>query len=60
VDPKIVSDRMGHTSVEFTMDVYTNVLPEMEAKAAEAIDAALFPDGADVPVSTKRWKTRRA
>jgi integrase len=60
VDPKVVSERLGHTSVEFTMDVYTNVLPEMEAAAARAIDAALFPDGAPANPTERRWKTRRA
>ena len=41
VNPKVVSERLGHASVATTMDIYSHVLPDMQEKAAQAIDAAL-------------------
>lgn len=39
VHPKIVSERLGHASVGITLDIYSHVLPSMQAEAAEAFDA---------------------
>ena len=44
VNPKVVSERLGHASVATTMDIYSHVLPDMQEKAALAIDAALAPN----------------
>lgn len=38
VHPKIVSERLGHASVAFTMDVYSESLPDMQTEAAEAME----------------------
>ncbi len=35
VHPKVVSERLGHSSVAFTLDTYSHVLPGMQAEAAE-------------------------
>ena len=43
VNPKVVSERLGHASFVTTMDIYSHVLPDMQEKAALAIDAALAP-----------------
>ena len=43
VNPKVVSERLGHASVATTMDIFSHVLPDMQEKAALAIDAALAP-----------------
>jgi len=43
VNPKVISERLGHASVATTMDIYSHVLPDMQEKAALAIDAALAP-----------------
>jgi integrase len=40
VHPKIVSERLGHSRVALTMDVYSHVIPGMQQEAAAAIDAA--------------------
>lgn len=37
IHPKVVSERLGHSTVAFTMDVYSHAIPSMEAKAAETI-----------------------
>ncbi len=35
VSPKIVSERLGHTNVAFTMQTYMHVIPGMDAEAAD-------------------------
>jgi integrase len=42
VHPKVVSERLGHSSIGITLDTYSHVLPGMQAEAAQAFDA-LFP-----------------
>ena len=37
-DPKIVSERLGHSNIAITMDIYSHVLPGLQAAAALAID----------------------
>ncbi len=41
IEANIVSERLGHKNVAITLDIYTNVLPEMAERAARAIDGAL-------------------
>jgi integrase/predicted RNA-binding Zn-ribbon protein involved in translation (DUF1610 family) len=42
VNPRIVSARLGHSTVALTLDVYSHVLPQQDRDAAEAI-ADLLP-----------------
>ncbi|MBA3291299.1 MAG: hypothetical protein H0U17_07380 [Actinobacteria bacterium] len=35
IHPKVVSERLGHPTVPFTMDVDSHAIPSMEAEAAE-------------------------
>jgi len=37
VQPKVVSDRLGHSSIAITLDTYSHVLPSTDAEAARAI-----------------------
>lgn len=39
VDIKTISERLGHSSIGITMNVYTHVLEKLDRSAAEAIDA---------------------
>jgi integrase len=41
VHPKIAQERLGHASVGTTLDLYSHVLPGMQADAASRVDAAL-------------------
>src|SRR5262249_22583286 len=41
VHPKIAQERLGHSSVGITLDLYSHVLPGMQAEAVSKIDAAL-------------------
>ena len=39
---KAVSERLGHNKTSITLDTYAHVLPDMQDRAVDAIDAALF------------------
>ena len=41
VHPKIVSERLGHSSIGLTLDTYSHVLPGMQEDAAAKVDSAL-------------------
>jgi len=43
VHPKIASEMLGHSSVAFTLDVYSHVTETLQREAALAMDAALRP-----------------
>ncbi|MGG0753745.1 tyrosine-type recombinase/integrase [Brevibacillus laterosporus] len=36
--PKIVSERLGHSGIEMTMDTYSHVLPNMQKEAAQRFE----------------------
>jgi integrase len=38
VHPKIASERLGHSSIAITLDLYSHVLPNMQADAIRAMD----------------------
>jgi hypothetical protein len=40
VHPKAVSERLGHSSIANTMDMYSHVMPGMQKEAADKIDKA--------------------
>jgi hypothetical protein len=42
VNPKVVSERLGHSSVAFTLDTYAHVMPGMQPEAAELFDELIF------------------
>ena len=42
VPVKVLSERLGHASVAFTMDVYQHVLPGMQREAAELVAGLIF------------------
>jgi integrase len=41
VDAKVISERLGHSKVSFTLDQYVHLLPGMQEEAASKIDAAM-------------------
>ena len=41
VHPKIAQERLGHSSVGITLDLYSQVLPGMQEDAVAKVDAAL-------------------
>ena len=49
IPAKIVSERLGHATVQITLDTYSHVLPGMDAQAAETVARLILGDG---PAST--------
>ena len=41
VHPKVASERLGHSQVGITLNLYSHVLPGMQADAASRVDVAL-------------------
>ena len=41
VHPKVVSERLGHSNIGVTMDIYSHVMPGMQEAAAQALDQRL-------------------
>lgn len=55
VNPKIVQERLGHSSVTLTLDLYSHVLPDMQGVAVEALEKAFTKEKKDVqPASSKK------
>ena len=43
IHPKIVQERLGHASIQITLDTYSHVAPGLQEAAAARFDEALFP-----------------
>jgi hypothetical protein len=41
VHPKVVSERLGHSKIGITLDLYSHVIPGMQEEAVSKIDAAI-------------------
>jgi integrase len=41
IHPKVAQERLGHSSVSVTIDLYSQVMPGMQVEAAGRVDAAL-------------------
>ena len=41
IHPKVVADRLGHSTTRMTLDVYSHVIPALESEAATKVDAAI-------------------
>lgn len=41
IHPKIVSDRLGHSTINLTMDTYSHVMPQMQEEAARKLNDVL-------------------
>jgi integrase len=41
VQPKIVSELLGHATIAITLDTYSHVMPTMQAEAAAVMDELL-------------------
>ena len=41
VHPKVVQERLGHSSVSTTLDIYSHVVPSLQQAAARKIDEGL-------------------
>ncbi len=41
INPKIVSEMLGHADISVTLGIYSHVTPHMQQQAAAAMDATL-------------------
>lgn len=41
IHPKIVQERLGHTSYKITMDLYSHLMPNMQSDASDALEKLL-------------------
>ena len=42
LNPKVVSERLGHASIVLTLDTYSHVLPTMQQDATDKIERLMF------------------
>ena len=42
MNPKIVSERLGHASTTLTMDIYSHVLPDMQQEASDKLQEVFY------------------
>ena len=43
-NPKVVSERLGHSSITLTMDTYSHVLPDLQQGASDKRERMLFTE----------------
>ena len=43
VHPKVAQERLGHSTITTTLDLYSHVTDTMQSDAAQRLDAALRP-----------------
>ena len=42
IHPKVVQERLGHATIAITMDIYSEVMPELQSETAGKLGDALF------------------
>jgi integrase len=47
VHPKIVQERLGHASIQITLDTYSHVAPGLQQSAANRFDDIVLPKQKD-------------
>jgi integrase len=41
VNPKVVSEMLGHSSISITLDIYSHLLPDMQERAVKGLEEML-------------------
>jgi integrase len=59
VHPKIASERLGHSKVGITMDLYSHVLPGMQADAVDRVAEQLASKNASKRLSGENIRRKR-
>ena len=44
VHPKVVSERLGHSTISITLDIYSHAIPAMQEDAAARVASVVFGD----------------
>ncbi len=42
INPKVIAERLGHTSVKMTLDTYSHVLPSMQKDATDKLEKLIY------------------
>lgn len=45
IHPKVVSERLGHSTIAITLDIYSHVTPTLQREAASIVAATIFGNG---------------
>jgi integrase len=56
IHPKIVQERLGHSSIQITLDIYSHVAPGLQQSAARTFDNIILPKGV-IHVSKNTYST---
>lgn len=48
-NPKVVSERLGHSTIVLTLDTYSHVLPHMQQSASARLEKLLYSLGVNAP-----------
>ena len=48
--PKVISERLGHSSIAITMDIYSHVMPGLQEEAAIRFEETLKPRKLEEPL----------
>jgi integrase len=38
VNPKVIQERLGHSTISMTLDLYAHIMPDMQQEAVSAIE----------------------
>jgi integrase len=55
-NPKIVAERLGHSSVVLTLDTYSHVLPTMQKSAIEKLDKMFYQNQSKILIPLPKKK----
>lgn len=58
VHPKVVAGRLGHSSVQITLDRYSHLVPGLDQAAADEVAALFDPAAGDIGVTFATDATR--
>jgi integrase len=53
VHPRVVQERLGHSSISITLDVYSAVIPTMQRDAADRLAALVDGAATALPLTTR-------
>lgn len=51
VHPKIVQERLGHSSIQITLDTYSHIAPGLQEAAAAGFDRMVLPKRENEPIT---------
>ncbi len=54
INPKVVSEQLGHANVSITLDTYSHVIPALQADAVDRVADAIYNAEAEGPAEPRR------